>query len=391
MGLIGGELRLPLTPLAAQYHDARPRCAARSRLPLTENLACWHSNISRTRSAAAALVRRADRRARLGGCETTTLDRQEDRLQVGGSSAPALEIPPDLTTPALRRPLSRIATASGAAAARAAGKTSELLPRSAGGAPGPRRLRALAGREDVRPKRRGPRCTSSGRRTASSSRSSSPRSASWRPTGRRTAPTLRRKRLREVRRQVPRLPDRYLPAGQVPHAHRARRRAGHGRDLHQPPRRRSSCRPRPRAARPRIGIWQPTPPNPELEAEFLSAADGQVRHAAGAGASGRGGAARSSLARARIEKAGDGASARRRRCLRPCLAARRSRARPHRVHGRRPRPLEGPVLRPLFQSRSRPDEEQGLARDASSSGRPATRTSPSNTASSSRRPIRTAS
>ena len=56
-------------------------------------------------------------------------------------------------------------------------------------------------------------------------------------------------------------------------------------------------------------------------------------------------------ARARLEEGPQrDESAGRRRCLRPRVAARRSRARPHRLHRRRPRPLEGPLLRALFRS-----------------------------------------
>jgi len=66
----------------------------------------------------------------LTGCETgmtTSIGKKIDYKSA--SSSPALEIPPDLTSPSYD---DRYATqtASGAAAARAAGKTTELLPRS---------------------------------------------------------------------------------------------------------------------------------------------------------------------------------------------------------------------------------------------------------------------
>jgi outer membrane protein assembly factor BamC len=64
----------------------------------------------------------------VSGCETTTsIGKKIDYKSA--SSSPALEIPPDLTAPSYD---DRYATqtASGAAAARAAGKTTELLPRS---------------------------------------------------------------------------------------------------------------------------------------------------------------------------------------------------------------------------------------------------------------------
>jgi outer membrane protein assembly factor BamC len=62
----------------------------------------------------------------LGGCEmTTSLGKKIDYRSA--TAAPTLEIPPDLSTPAYDdRYLA--STASGAAAARAAGKTSEVLP-----------------------------------------------------------------------------------------------------------------------------------------------------------------------------------------------------------------------------------------------------------------------
>jgi outer membrane protein assembly factor BamC len=67
--------------------------------------------------------------ALLAGCETTTsIGKKIDYKSA--SSAPSLEIPPDLSAPTYDDRYAT-ATASGAAAAKAAGKTSELLPRSA--------------------------------------------------------------------------------------------------------------------------------------------------------------------------------------------------------------------------------------------------------------------
>ena len=67
--------------------------------------------------------------ALLAGCESMTASIGKKIDYKSASSAPALEIPPDLSAPAYD---DRYATqtASGAAAARAAGKTTELLPRS---------------------------------------------------------------------------------------------------------------------------------------------------------------------------------------------------------------------------------------------------------------------
>ena len=64
--------------------------------------------------------------AALAACDTTTsLGKKIDYKST--STAPPLEIPPDLSTPAYDERY-QVATASGAAAARAAGKSSEVLP-----------------------------------------------------------------------------------------------------------------------------------------------------------------------------------------------------------------------------------------------------------------------
>jgi outer membrane protein assembly factor BamC len=65
--------------------------------------------------------------ALLGGCETMTMSLGKKIDYKSSASAPALEIPPDLTTPAYDDRYFAT-TASGAAAARAAGKSSEILP-----------------------------------------------------------------------------------------------------------------------------------------------------------------------------------------------------------------------------------------------------------------------
>src|SRR6266571_1333828 len=76
---------------------------------------------------ATAVLGAAALTALLGGCENLTMSLGKKIDYKSSSSAPALEIPPDLTTPAYDdRYLAT--TASGAAAARAAGKPSEVLP-----------------------------------------------------------------------------------------------------------------------------------------------------------------------------------------------------------------------------------------------------------------------
>ncbi|HEX8010983.1 MAG TPA: outer membrane protein assembly factor BamC [Casimicrobiaceae bacterium] len=82
------------------------------------------------RRRAAAIFGAAALAALLAGCESmsTSLGKKIDYKST--SSAPALEIPPDLTTPAYDDRYSA-STASAAAAARAAGKPSEVLPTNA--------------------------------------------------------------------------------------------------------------------------------------------------------------------------------------------------------------------------------------------------------------------
>ena len=78
------------------------------------------------RHIAATLVA-ASLAALLAGCETVTTSIGKKIDYKSSASAPALEIPPDLTTPAYDDRYFA-STASGAAAARAAGKPSEILP-----------------------------------------------------------------------------------------------------------------------------------------------------------------------------------------------------------------------------------------------------------------------
>jgi len=86
-------------------------------------------HVSFLRCRIAAVLFAAIAAALLGGCESlqmsTSLGKKIDYKSSG--SAPALEIPPDLTTPAYDDRYAA-STASGAAAARAAGKPSEILP-----------------------------------------------------------------------------------------------------------------------------------------------------------------------------------------------------------------------------------------------------------------------
>ena len=65
--------------------------------------------------------------ALLAGCETMTMSLGKKIEYKSSASAPALEIPPDLTAPTYDDRY-QVATASGQAAARATGKPSEVLP-----------------------------------------------------------------------------------------------------------------------------------------------------------------------------------------------------------------------------------------------------------------------
>jgi outer membrane protein assembly factor BamC len=65
--------------------------------------------------------------ALLAGCESMTFSLGKKIDYKSAGSAPALEVPPDLTTPTYDDRY-QVSTASGAAAARAAGRSTELLP-----------------------------------------------------------------------------------------------------------------------------------------------------------------------------------------------------------------------------------------------------------------------
>jgi outer membrane protein assembly factor BamC len=66
----------------------------------------------------------------LAGCETMTMSLGKKIDYKSAGSVPALEVPPDLTTPTYDDRY-QVTTASGVAAARAVGRTSEVLPVSA--------------------------------------------------------------------------------------------------------------------------------------------------------------------------------------------------------------------------------------------------------------------
>ena len=101
--------------------------------------------------------------------------------------------------------------------------------------------------------------------------------------------------------------------------------------------------------------WAVMPPNPELEAEMLSRLMmrfGTPRAARRARPSAHGRRPPPAPDRARVEKSADGTyKLYRRRSVRPRVAPRRPGARPRRLHGGRPRPLAGPLLRALRRSR----------------------------------------
>ena len=158
-------------------------------------------------------------------------------------------------------------------------------------------------------------------------------------------------------------------ARQVPHAARARHRAGHDRNLHQPPRHGRSVY---RGRRRDQTKWQPRPPDPELEAEMLrrlmmrfgvqeARAKAQVATATD-----------KTPPRATLSKGGEGGTLGAPRAVRPRVAARRSGARPRRVYRGGPRPLEGNLFRALHRSSDRQQAagiQAGLAVEAEVLGR----------------------
>ena len=81
------------------------------------------------------LLRRVTRAAMIGavsaallaGCETMTMSLGKKIDYKSAGSAPALEVPPDLTTPTYDDRY-QVTTASGVAAARAVGRSTEILP-----------------------------------------------------------------------------------------------------------------------------------------------------------------------------------------------------------------------------------------------------------------------
>ncbi len=178
------------------------------------------------------------------------------------------------------------------------------------------------------------------------------RSASWRPTGPRTAPSMPPDFLRDSIGKVADVfyttykRDKFrtrLERGTEP---------GHDRDL------RVACAGIEQVPTTMIDkvspagfAWAVMPPNPGLEAEMLTRL--MVKFGTPEAPAARRRRRRPSTpgavpsARASTRRADGTDAARRRRQLRPRLAPRRPRARPHRLHRRRPRPLEGPVLRPL--------------------------------------------
>jgi uncharacterized lipoprotein len=312
-------------------------------------------NVSLLRCRIAAVLFAAIEAALLGGCESltmsTSLGKKIDYKSSG--SSPALEIPPDLTTPAYDDRYAA-STASGAAAARAAGKPSEILPANAEA-----RL-VRAGSERWLVVKTTPEAawntlrdfwTQNGFVVAveqpqlgimetdwAENRAGSPQGALSKYLGKYLefiTDTYRRDKFRSrIERGVePGTVEIYIShkgAAQVA----TKISQGAGEDY----------------------VWQPAPPNPELEAEFLSKL--LVRFGSPAAA-----AATAAIARPDRKKQRRGESARRRRRLRSRLAPGGTRARPHRLHGRRSRPVQGPLLRALFQSRPRRQAE-GLARQA---------------------------
>ena len=262
-----------------------------------------HVSFLRCRIAAVLFV--AIAAALLGGCESlqmsTSLGKKIDYKSSG--SAPALEIPPDLTTPAYDDRYAA-STASGAAAARAAGKPSEILPAN------PEARLVRAGSERWLVVKTTPEAawntlrdfwTQNGFVVAveqpqlgimetdwAENRAGSPQGALAKYLGKYLefiTDTYRRDKFRaRIERGVePGTVEIYIShkgAAQVA----TKISQGAGEDY----------------------VWQPTPPNPELEAEFLSRL--LVKFGSPASAAATAVAESPQQSRARIEKGSDGAS-----------------------------------------------------------------------------------
>jgi outer membrane protein assembly factor BamC len=263
-----------------------------------------HVSLLRCRLPAALFAVAVAVAASLGGCEsmTTSFGKKIDYKSSG--SAPALEIPPDLTTPAYDdRYLA--STASGAAAARAAGRPSEVLP------PNPEARLVRAGSERWMVVKATPEAawntlrefwTQNGFVVAveqptlgimetdwAENRAAAPQSAVAKYIGKYIeflTDTYRRDKFRTriERGAEPGTVEIYIShkgAAQVA----TKISQGAGEDY----------------------VWQPTPPNPELEAEFLSRLLVKFGTPATAAATAVAALPQQPL-RARIEKGGDGAS-----------------------------------------------------------------------------------
>ena len=281
---------------------------------------------------------------------------------------PPLEVPPDLTTPrattatsipetarssatlsgyqAERREHARAPAARRARAGGAAARSSSMTHRA-------RRQRSAGWSCRSRPRSSGRWSRISGRRTASCIKIELPEAGvmetDWaenrakvpQGTVRDILGKLLDQLLLDLRaRQVPHAPRAHAPTARAPRSTSATAAC-----------RSSTPRASRRARRRAQTAWQPRPPDPELEAEFLRrlmvrlGAPGRAREAARR----RRAAAQQ---RAEIVKSNDGTErAAGVRAVRPRLAPRRPRARPRRLHRRGPRPPEGPVLRALRRSR----------------------------------------
>ena len=219
------------------------------------------------RDTALRARRRSRRRHRRSpGCESTSSLTQADRLQVG-ARAPALEIPPDLTTPQYDDRYT-------------------VTHRRRGS---PRRGHAPAQRRRHR-RQRDARCAASSRAgnerwlvvKATPEKAWNTMRKFWTDTGFVLAveqPTLgvMETDWAENRAEMPQRLScastlgkfvdvfyRQLQARQVPHAHRARHRARHGRDLHLPSRHGAGADDDDRQrARRRHSSWAVMPPDPE--------------------------------------------------------------------------------------------------------------------------------
>ncbi len=302
----------------------------------------------------------------LGGCEALQSVSPSKRIDYKSvASAPSLELPPDLTTPQVRRSLQGHDGGGPRRGRRQHGHALGVPADQSRREDRARRQRTLAGREgDAR---------AGVEHVARVLAGVGLRARDGTAADRRDGNGLRREPRGHPRRLLPadhrQVHGRLLldlQAGQVPHAHRARCRAQHvevyisHRGMEQVPTGKIDN------SSPAAFAWAVMPPNPAARGGDADPADDEVRHARACGPRGGRAGRRRAGSRAHRQAARRLVQADRRRPVRPHVAARRPGTRPRRLHGGRPRPFARRLLR-AFRRPGRAREEgerRGLAHQA---------------------------